>query len=111
MNGESAHGRFRLRRQPRSSAATLNAKNLVSLLRHGEIRVVSLVGPPGAGKIRLAQFVADALAASFAHGVVFVDLVPVDKPTLVIQAIAATLSIRDVGCRDIAQSDATALRE
>ncbi|MBV9354424.1 MAG: hypothetical protein JO023_02740, partial [Chloroflexi bacterium] len=48
---------------------------------------------------------------SFAHGVVFVDLVPVTEPGLVTQAVAATLGIRDMGGRDLAESIATVLRD
>jgi Ni2+-binding GTPase involved in maturation of urease and hydrogenase len=44
------------------------------------------VGPPGAGKTRLAEFVAESLGATLADGVVFVDLFPLENPALVMQS-------------------------
>ena len=55
-------------------------------------RVVSLVGPGGVGKTRLAARAAEAAAASYPFGAVFVDLVPV-REGFVSQAVAALLGV------------------
>ncbi|MEJ3657309.1 LuxR C-terminal-related transcriptional regulator [Actinomycetes bacterium KLBMP 9759] len=53
---------------------------------------VTLVGPGGMGKTRLAAVVADALASTFPAGGAFVDLVPV-REGLVLNAVADALEV------------------
>jgi predicted ATPase/DNA-binding CsgD family transcriptional regulator len=55
-------------------------------------RLVTLVGPGGIGKTRLATVVAEAVAAGFPGGGAFVDLVPVEAD-LVLQAVAAAVDV------------------
>jgi non-specific serine/threonine protein kinase len=55
---------------------------------------VTLVGPGGSGKTRLAQHVASELTTSFAQGVWSVMLAPVRDPALVLQSIMQTLYIQ-----------------
>jgi predicted ATPase/class 3 adenylate cyclase len=58
-------------------------------------RLLTVTGPGGAGKTRLTlQFTADVLE-SFEEGVWFVELAPVADATLVPQAVAATLEVRE----------------
>jgi predicted ATPase/DNA-binding XRE family transcriptional regulator len=57
-------------------------------------RVVSLVGPGGVGKTRLAARVAEAAAADYPAGAVFVDLVPV-REGFISQALAALLGVTE----------------
>ena len=66
------------------------------LADHGD-RLVTLTGPGGIGKSRLAIAAARAVETSFPDGVVFVDLAPVIDPGLVITTISTSLGIRDTG--------------
>jgi predicted ATPase len=54
-------------------------------------RLVTLVGPGGAGKTRLARAIASRLGDRFAEGVHFVDISPLGEPALVAPAIARLL--------------------
>jgi len=56
-------------------------------------RLVTLTGPGGVGKTRLAVEVATRLASEFLDGVWVIELAPVGDPTAVAEAVAATLGI------------------
>jgi predicted ATPase/DNA-binding NarL/FixJ family response regulator/transcriptional regulator with XRE-family HTH domain len=55
--------------------------------------LVTLTGPPGVGKSRLALEVAAAMEAEFADGVAFVSLAAIRDPDLVLPAIAQAMRI------------------
>jgi transcriptional regulator with XRE-family HTH domain len=56
-------------------------------------RLLTLTGPPGVGKTRLAIEATQRLVALVSPEVVFVDLAPIRNPSLVLPAIAAALGV------------------
>ncbi|MBB2911849.1 putative ATPase/DNA-binding SARP family transcriptional activator [Streptosporangium becharense] len=61
----------------------------------GEHRLVTLLGPGGAGKSRLADEVAETVADRMSDGVWLVELAPVAEPSEVPQAVFSALELRD----------------
>jgi len=57
-------------------------------------RLVSLVGPGGIGKTRLALEAARDIAGRYADGVTLADLAPLVAPELVVQTVAQALGLR-----------------
>jgi predicted ATPase/class 3 adenylate cyclase len=60
-----------------------------------ETRVLTLTGPGGSGKTRLALGLGRAVLDRFPHGVWFVDLAALTQPHLVESTIAAALAVRE----------------
>jgi predicted ATPase len=57
-------------------------------------RLVTLIGPGGVGKTRVAIKVAEEVLAEYTHGVWYVELAPIVDPDLVPQTVAAALGLR-----------------
>ena len=74
-----------------------------------EYRLVTVTGPGGVGKTRLAGEVARRVAGRFADGVWLVELAAVQEPALVPAAVAVALGLRQPPGLSIVESLATTL--
>src|SRR5438105_1992593 len=69
----------------------------VSTQLRGDARLLTLTGPGGIGKTRLALRVAAGLLTSFPDGVFFVALAAIQDPELVAPTIAHALAVNEAG--------------
>jgi predicted ATPase len=74
---------------------------VVALVRDEAARLVTLAGPGGTGKTRLALEAAGELVSEFGAGVFWIGLAPVRDPALVVDTIAQTLGAKQELARHI----------
>jgi len=67
-----------------------------------DVRLVTLTGPGGAGKTRLALAAAAELGAELPGGALFVDLAPITDASLVLQTIADALEVPETADEPVA---------
>ncbi|MGW1206528.1 BTAD domain-containing putative transcriptional regulator [Streptomyces cyaneofuscatus] len=74
-------------------------------------RLVTLLGPGGAGKTRLSQETAEAVADAWPDGVWLAELAPLDDPDAVPEAVLSALGARDTVLRGAGAEELRALTE
>jgi predicted ATPase len=84
-------------------------RQIRTLLEHA--RMVTLTGPGGTGKTRLATEVARDAAIQFADGIWFVDAVNARDPQTFIEAIAAALDVQETPPRPLIETLKDVLRD
>jgi predicted ATPase len=98
---------------PRTSfvGRELEVAAVADLLRQDGARLVTLTGPGGAGKTRVALRVAEEVAPHFAEGVVFVGLAPLADAAQVLSTIARAFGVREAGSRPLRRRLVDVLRD
>ena len=72
-------------------------RRIAALLRDERVRMLTLVGPAGVGKTRLALAAIERVADHFPDGVVAVDLSPVRDPQQILPTLARSMGLPDSG--------------
>jgi len=84
--------------------------SLIELLNRNDVRIATLIGPPGVGKTRLAAHVAAQLAGMFAHGPLFVDLASLTEADDFLPTLAYALGVQEASGTPLTRTVIAALR-
>jgi len=91
------HTDLRYRALPHGVTSFVGRREETSSLKRalGESRLITLIGPGGVGKTRLALHVAEGVRRGFTDGLHFIELAKGHDPSLVTHAMAEALDLRD----------------
>ncbi len=90
---------------PSSATSLLGREKEITDVReyllNADIRLITLIGPPGIGKTRLSLEAARASIFGFPHGIFFVALAPLDDPSLIVPTIIQSLGYMEAGSQPL----------
>jgi len=84
---------------------------LTTLLNRSDVRLVTLIGPPGVGKTRLAAHIAAQMAGLFAHGPLFVDMTTTTHEGDLLPELAQALGVLETSAGSATKNIMAALRQ